>query len=42
MKNAQATSTSVVLKEKVQVKVGRDEYVTSHISDHFGVSATVE
>jgi endonuclease/exonuclease/phosphatase family metal-dependent hydrolase len=42
VKNAQATSTSVVLKEKVQVKVGRDEYVTSHISDHFGVSATVE
>lgn len=42
VKNAQASSTAVVLKEKVQVKISRDEYVTSHISDHYGVSAEVE
>lgn len=42
VKNAGASSTSIVMKEKVEVKIGKREYVTTHISDHFGVEATVE
>jgi len=42
VRNASASNASVVMKEDVQVKVGRDEYVTSKVSDHYGVTIEAE
>lgn len=42
VRNASASFASVVMKQDVQVKVGRDEYVTSKVSDHYGVTIEAE
>jgi endonuclease/exonuclease/phosphatase family metal-dependent hydrolase len=42
VRNASASDASVVMKQDVQVKVGRDEYVTSKVSDHYGVTIEAE
>ena len=42
VRNTSVSDASVVMKQDVKLKVGRDEYVTSKVSDHYAVTVEAE